>query len=297
MSGPTPIASQGRDALLPEVRGDFADAVEAAAEAVRRRWSVPPRVGLILGTGLGDVAEHIAADVMIPYHEIPHFPPPTALSHRGQLVCGWLAHTPVVALEGRWHGYEGHDLAALMLPVYVLRALGSQWLVLSNASGGLNPRYAPGDVMIVADHINLMFWRSLPDVCRLPDGGRASRATGTRPPYDAELIARALGIARRENFAAHQGVYVGVTGPNYETRAEYRFLRRIGGDAVGMSTVPEAVAAARCGLRTLALSVITNVACPDRPRITQALDVVELAQRAEPKVRAIVRGIIESAGT
>ncbi|MBC8868462.1 MAG: purine-nucleoside phosphorylase [Planctomycetes bacterium] len=263
------------------------EALEASA-AIRRRWDARPVAGLILGTGLGNVASYIETDATIDFEAIPHFPRSTALSHRGRLVCGRLGDTPLVVMEGRWHYYEGHSIDRLTLPVYVMRALGVELLILSNASGGLNPRFASGDVMVIEDHINLMFWKQAPRMEKESDSSRQPAPH----PYDRALIEQALAISRRENFVAHRGVYVAMTGPSYETRAEYRFLRRIGADVVGMSTVPEAVAAARCGMRMLALSTVTNVARPDNPEVTTAEDVVAAAERAEPNVRRIILDIL-----
>lgn len=273
--------------------------VQAAAAAIRRRWDVRPEAALVLGTGLHRLAGWIRAEARIPYADVPHFPRSTALGHRGQLVCGWFGGKPVVALDGRCHGYEGYPLAALVLPVLTVRELGAQLLVLSNASGGLNPDFASGDVVVVSDHINWMFWKHLPrspfDESSLPGNFTVCDRRSSAPAYDTALIDQALEIARREGFPAHRGVYVGLTGPNYETRAEYRFLRQIGADVVGMSTVPEAVAAARCGLRTLALSIVTNVARPDCPEVVRAADVVRDAERAEPHVRKIMAQVVADA--
>lgn len=293
------------------------EAREAAA-AIRRRWQVRPQVGLILGTGQGALAEELAADLTMSYAEIPHFPRSTALSHRGQLVCGRWLGVPVVTLDGRCHLYEGYSLEQLMRPVYTLRALGVGLLILSNAAGGLNPRFASGDVMVIEDHVSLLFGRRLvaperqaalgPQRGRTERGGRDRYSTSLsedcshsvsdiRPAlYDGQLIDQALTVARRENIAAQRGVYVAMLGPNYETRAEYRYLRRLGGDAVGMSTVPEVIAAARCGLRTLGLSIITNVARPDHPAAVHAEEVVATAAAAEPKVGKIAAGIVSGAG-
>lgn len=233
---------------------------------------------------MGRLARHIGSPEPIDFADLPHFPQATALSHRGRLICGRLAGTPVVAMEGRCHRYEGYTLEQLSLPVFAMAALGVETLVLSNASGGLNPRFASGDVMVIDDHINMMFWRER--------FAAPQPRAGTRWIYDRRLIERALEAARRNDFTAHRGVYVAMTGPNYETPAEYRFLRRIGGDVVGMSTVPEAQAAASCGLRTLGLSVVTNVARPDCPWVVKAEEVVAAAESAEPKLRAIVLDVV-----
>ena len=256
------------------------------AEAVQTRWPVRPAAGLILGTGLGRLARQIDVHATFDYADLPHLPRSTAISHRGRLVCGSLSSVPIVAMEGRCHFYEGYSLRQLTLPVVAMAAMGIETLVLSNASGGLNPRFESGDVMVIEDHINLMFWRTeiaSREPCRGVQG---------RPIYDPALTEQALQIARRHNFAAYPGVYVAVTGPNYETRAEYRFLRRIGGDAVGMSTVLEAQTAAHCGLRTVGLSIITNVARPDSPHIVRPEDVIAAAESAEQKLRLLIPSLL-----
>ena len=281
----------------------------AAADEIRRQWNRRPAAGLILGTGLGDLSTAVTAEASIPYGNVPGFPRCTALGHAGRLVCGRIGSKHVILMDGRSHGYEGCTPDELMLPVFTMRALGVQLLILSNASGGLNPKFASGDIVVVDDHINLMFWRSSAPCRRMracgstaeresKDGLRRSRwprAESSRPaagPYDSAFVAQAMEVARQRNFVAHRGVYVGVTGPNYETRAEYRFLRGAGGDVVGMSTIPEVVAAAACGIRTLALSTVTNVACPDQTRVVLAEDVVRAAKRAEPHVREIAMEVI-----
>ncbi len=283
--------------------------VQAAAAAIRNRWDGRPEAALVLGTGLHQLSGLIQAEAVIPYPEIPHFPRSTAVGHSGRLVCGRFGGRSVIAMDGRCHGYEGYSLDELTLPVLAMRALGVQLLILSNASGGLNPKFASGDVVVVSDHIGLLLGISAivsggggdvrtrpPSVERDPQGSLPAEALTVRPAcrpvYDTVLIEQALDIARRENFAAHHGVYVAMTGPNYETRAEYRLLRRMGGDVVGMSTVPEAVAASGCGLRTLALSIVTNVARPDSPEVVCAADVIRAAERAEPHVRKIMAQVI-----
>ena len=269
--------------------------IEEAAADIRKRWAGSPRVGIILGTGLGNLAQFIDQEAVLDYASIPHFLRSTALGHKGQLVCGTLGGAKVVTMEGRFHAYEGYPLAQITLPVRVMKALGVELLVISNASGGLNPNYQAGDVVVIDDHINLMGGNPLVGINderlgpRFPDMSR---------PYDPVLVDRALEVARRENFLAHRGVYVALSGPNYETRAEYRFLRRIGGDVVGMSSVPEAIVAAHAGLRVLALSTVTNVCCPDALGTVEGEDVVAVATGAEHKVRKIVLSILadEAAG-
>ncbi len=259
------------------------------ADTIRRQWPVRPRVAIVLGTGLGDLATHLDTDVVLPYDRLAGFPLPTAVGHKGQFVCGHLAGVPVIAMRGRCHLYEGYSHDQISHPMRVMHELGATTLIVSNASGGLNPQYASGDLMAMDGHINLMGMRGnalLPAVSQ-PVGGRLKKS-----PYAAALIERAQAIARRENIVCHRGVYVAVSGPNYETRAEYRFFRRIG-DAVGMSTVPEALTAAACGMSVLALSTITNVAKPDAPQFVDADDVVDIAEHAEPRLRKIVMGVLE----
>jgi purine-nucleoside phosphorylase len=263
--------------------------IAEATKAIQSRWSGTPRVGIILGSGLGHFAEQITAEACLPYHEIPHFPHCTALAHRGRLVCGTLAGTTVVAMEGRCHAYEGYSLAEITLPVRVMHALGVEMLIVSNASGGMNPRYRKGDIVVIEDHINLMFHSPL---IGPHDDAWGARFPDLSHPYDAALAARAMEIARVENFAAHRGTYVGVKGPNLETRAEYRFFRAIGGDVVGMSTVPEVTVAAQLGLRVLGLATVTNVCLPDALGTATAHEIVDAAEGAEPKLRKIVQAIV-----
>ena len=257
--------------------------------AIRSRWTGHSSLAVILGTGLGDLAEEVAADAIIPYRDIPGFPRSTALAHKGRLVCGTFGGQPIVMLQGRCHLYEGCHVIDLALPVRVLSQLGVQTLVVTNAAGGLNPRYSVGDVMAIDDHICLMGLAGL----ALPPAECPERVVRTTTRlYDEGLIRRATEIARTSGFHLQCGVYVGVSGPSYETRAEYRAFRRIGGDCVGMSTVPEVLAAAALGLRVLGLSTVTNVARPDAPEIVSADEVIEVAATALPKVRQIVHGLL-----
>jgi purine-nucleoside phosphorylase len=245
-------------------------------------------VAVILGTGFGGLTSRIDIDAMFPYSALPLFQQPTAVAHKGRLVCGELAGVPIIALQGRVHYYEQFSFAQITHPIHVAAALGCELLIVSNASGGLNPQYRSGDIVVLEDHIDLMGSRNA------FAGGQPAGLIRSRQPhfYDAELATMAVSVGRRENFACHRGVYVAVTGPNYETRAEYRFLRWIGGDVVGMSTVPEVIAATEAGMRVLALSAVTNVAKPDAPDAVDALEVVDIAEHAEPKLRAIAIGIV-----
>ena len=256
---------------------------------VRFHWSVVPRVGIILGTGLGRFVDEIDVDVTLPYARIPHLPGSTAIGHKGQLTCGHVGGVPVIAMEGRFHVYEGYPAWQITLPVRVMHRLGIELLIVSNAAGAVNPQYQVGDVMAIEDHVNLMGVNPLIGETndelgeRFPDMSR---------PYDEGLIDRARQIARSEGFACHRGVYVALSGPNYETRAEYRFLRKIGGDVIGMSTVPEVIVASQLGLRVLAVSTVTNVCLPDALGETDGQEVVAAASQAESKLRTIVLGVM-----
>lgn len=265
------------------------DQIEAAAAAIRERWNEKPKVGVILGTGLGGFAEQVEDVVAIDYEDIPNFPRSTAVSHRGRLVCGKLEGVPVVAMEGRIHQYEGYPLQQITLPIRVMKALGADTLIVTHAVGGMNPLYQAGDVMIIDDHINLMGDNPLVGI---NDDRLGVRFPDMSAPYTSELIEVGQEIARRENFVAHRGVMVAVTGPCLETRAEYRFLRMIGADVVGMSTVPEVIVAVHSELRVFGLSVITDMCLPDSLKPAVVEEIIEVANSAEPKLRALVRGVI-----
>ena len=263
--------------------------IAQAIEVIRSQWTGKPRAGIILGTGLGSIAGQIQTEAKIDYSSIPHFPRSTTIGHAGQLVCGLLSGLPVVAMEGRFHAYEGYSHRQITFPVRVMKALGAELLIVSNACGGLNPQYRLGDIMVIEDHINLMLGNPLIGV---NDDSLGPRFPDMSRPYDPELIDLALEIARRENFAAHKGVYAAVTGPNLETRAEYRFLRTIGTDVVGMSTVPEVLVAVHGGMRVLGLSVVTDMCLPDALKPASIEEILKIAASAEPKLRSIVLGIL-----
>jgi purine-nucleoside phosphorylase len=265
------------------------DQIQDSVAAIRKVWNGKPHAGIILGTGLGKLAREIEAEATISYADIPHFPRSTAISHAGMLVCGRLAGVPVVAMEGRVHSYEGYSYQQITFPVRVMKFLGADLLIVSNACGGMNPQYRVGDVMVIDDHINLMNGNPLIGINddrlgpRFPDMARA---------YTPELVDRALEVARRENFVAHRGVFVAVSGPNLETRAEYRFLRTIGADCVGMSTVPECLVAVHSGMRVLGLSAITDMCFPDSLKPVEIPEILHAAGIAEPKLRKIVLGVL-----
>jgi purine-nucleoside phosphorylase len=265
------------------------DQIQEAVRAVRAKWAGKPRVGIILGTGLGGLAGEIEAEAALLYGDIPHFPTPTVVSHAGRFVAGKLARKTVVAMEGRFHFYEGYSLKQITLPVRVMKALGCEVLIVSNACGGLNPQFAKGDLMVIEDHINLMGDNPLigPNDDRL-----GSRFPDMCWPYDRELMALARRVALEEQIVCHQGVFVAVPGPNLETRAEYRFLRGGGADVVGMSTVPEVIVAVHCGLRTLGLSVITDMCLPDALEPARLEDIIATANAAEKNLRTLVKRVV-----
>ena len=263
--------------------------IAEAVATIRGFWSETPRAGIILGTGLGGLAQQIESPTSIDYQQIPHFPQATAISHSGRLVCGSLEGLPIVAMEGRFHQYEGYSLQQITLPVRVMKALGVDLLIVTQAVGGMNPLYQPGDVMIIDDHINLLGDNPLVGV---NDDRLGPRFPDMSAPYTPELIEVGQAVARREDFVAHRGVMVAVTGPNLETRAEYRFLRMIGADVVGMSTVPEVIAAVHSGLRVFGVSVITDMCLPDALQPAKVEEIIATADAAEPKLRALVLGVL-----
>jgi purine-nucleoside phosphorylase len=265
------------------------DQIQEAKRAIQAKWAGRPRVGIILGTGLGGLVEEIETEAALPYGEIPHFPISTVESHAGRLVCGRLGGKSVMAMEGRFHFYEGYSLKQITLPVRVMKALGCEVLIVSNACGGMNPQWAKGDLMVIEDHINLLGDNPLigPNDERLgprfPDMSR---------PYDPELIRLARQVALEEQIVLQQGVFVAVPGPNLETRAEYRFLRAAGADVVGMSTVPEVIVGVHCGLRNLGFSIITDQCLPDALEPVNLQDIIATANAAEKTLRVLVRRII-----
>jgi purine-nucleoside phosphorylase len=268
---------------------DLAAQIREATEFIRRDWHGQPTVGIILGTGLGGLATQIRSQVTFDYESIPHFPRSTTVGHAGQLVCGELQGLTVAAMEGRFHAYEGYSYRQITFPVRVVEALGAELLIVSNACGGLNPHYGLGDIVVIDDHINLMSGNPL---IGINDDALGPRFPDMSAPYDRSLIDRALEVARRENFTAHRGVYVAVTGPNLETRAEYRFLRTIGADTVGMSTVPEVLVAVHAGMRVLGLSIVTDLCLPDALEPANIERILATAAGAEPNLRKMVLGVL-----
>ncbi|WP_397547538.1 purine-nucleoside phosphorylase [Rhodothermus marinus] len=267
--------------------------VEEAAAYIRERTQLRPRLGIILGTGLGELAREIEAETTLPYDEIPHFPLSTVESHHGRLIIGHLSGVPVYALQGRFHLYEGYTPRQVTFPVRVLATLGIDTLFISNAAGGMNPLFRRGDLMLITDHINLQGQNPLvgPNVDewgpRFPDMSE---------PYDPELRRLAEEKALELGIKLQQGVYVAVLGPNLETKAEYRFLRLIGADAVGMSTVPEVIVARHMNLRVMAVSVITDECFPDALEPLSLEAVLAAAAEAEPRLTRLMKAVVEAVG-
>jgi purine-nucleoside phosphorylase len=264
--------------------------IAAAVRAVRARTTLVPDVAIVLGTGLGGLADEVAVEARIPYGEIPGFPLATVESHAGELLLGTLAGRRVVAMRGRFHVYEGYTPQQIGLPVRVLERLGARTLMVSNACGGMHPLWSPGDLMLIADHINLLGGNPLVG----PNDDRVGpRFPDMSEAYDAGLRSLARAVAVERGITLREGVYVAVPGPNLETRAEYRMLRAFGADVVGMSTVPEVITAVHLGMRVLGVSIITDQCLPDALAPATVEQIIAVARAAEPALTALVRGVLE----
>lgn len=269
--------------------GDLASRVGAAVDAVRAHTGVEPRAGIILGTGLGGLVDLIDVTASVPYEEIPGFPEPTVETHSGRLIIGKLGGTPVAAMQGRFHRYEGYTLKQVTFPVRVLRRLGAEVLVVSNVSGGMNPLWGVGEMVLLDDHINLLG--------DSPLIGTNDEAFGPRFPdmseaYDPALQAKTLDAAMELGIRLHRGVYVAVPGPQLETRAEYRMLRAMGADVVGMSTVPEVIVARHMNMPVLGLSIITDQCLPDALEPVDVSDIIAAAAAAEPDLTRLIERVV-----
>ena len=264
--------------------------VGEAVRVIKARTAIAPEVAVILGTGLGALADQMKPESQIPYPEIPGFPTPTVETHAGRLLFGSFGNARVAIMQGRFHKYEGYTLQQVAFPVRVLRALGAKTLIVSNVSGGMHPLWSTGDLVLISDHINLLGDNPLvgPNVDsegpRFPDMSAA---------YDPELRHLARAVALEHKIVLREGVYVAVPGPNLETRAEYRMLRAMGADLVGMSTVPEVITAVHQGMRVLGLSIITDNCLPDALEPTSVEKIIAVARAAEPHLAAVVRGVLE----
>lgn len=266
------------------------DRVQAAAKLVGRRSGLRPEAAIILGTGLGGLAGEIAVDAEIAYGDIPGFPLSTVESHSGRLLLGRLGKRPVVAMQGRFHRYEGYDLQQVTFPVRVMHALGAGTLIVSNACGGMHPLWAPGDLVLLSDHINLLGDNPLVGV---NDEHLGPRFPDMSAPYDSELRALARRVALELGIVLREGVYVAVPGPNLETRAEYRMLRGIGADVVGMSTVPEVIVAVHEGMRVVGISIVTDQCLPDALEPADITRIIATAGRAEPHLTRLISTLVE----
>lgn len=268
---------------------NLSQAVSEAAEYLRARLPARPDLALVLGSGLGGLADQIEAPVYIPYGQIPHFPVSTAPGHAGRFVFGRLSGRMVLCMQGRFHYYEGHDMAAIALPVRVLKALGCRALVLTNAAGGVNWDFSVGDFMLITDHINFMGANPL--------RGENDDAIGPRfcdmtHVYTPEFQQTARQVAAQQGITLREGVYLGYMGPSFETPAEIRAFRTLGADAVGMSTVPEAIAASHCGLPVLGVSLITNMAAGMAGKRLSGDEVIEIANQRGPVFQDFIRTVV-----
>ena len=268
--------------------------IEESVQKIRKYTSLTPDIAIIMGTGLSRLADNIQCDAIIPYKEIPHFVTPTVETHEGKLLVGTMNTKKVVAMQGRFHYYEGYSMKEITFPVRVMNALGAKILIMCNATGGLNPNYRKGDIVIIDDHINLQYENPL--------RGKNDNRLGPRfpdmiEPYSRELIALSEKTALQHRIPIHRGVYVSVPGPNLETKAEYRFLRLIGADVVGMSTVPETIVAVHCGMKVLAFSIVTDECFPDTLQPVSVEDIIATANKTEPILAHLIEHIVHTIPT
>jgi purine-nucleoside phosphorylase len=266
------------------------DRVSGAAAAIRGRTKVTPELAIVLGTGLGGLAREITIEAEIPYGDIPGFPLSTVESHPGKLLVGRLGGRPIMAMQGRFHRYEGYDLQQVTFPIRVLHTLGARTLVVSNACGGMHPLWAPGDLVLLSDHINLLGDNPL---IGANDERFGPRFPDMSAPYDPDLRALARSTALELGIVLREGVYVAVPGPNLETRAEYRMLRTMGADVVGMSTVPEVIVAVHQGMRVMGVSIITDQCLPDALEPASLDRIIATASKAEPQLTRLISGVVE----
>ncbi|GGC62147.1 purine nucleoside phosphorylase [Pedobacter quisquiliarum] len=269
----------------------YQDIQETVQYIKQRTTNFEPEIGIVLGTGLGGLVTDIEVEFGLMYSNIPNFPISTLEFHSGKLIFGTLNGKKVIAMQGRLHYYEGYSMQQITFPIRVMKALGIQWLFVSNAAGSLNPAFKKGDLMVINDHINLQ-----PES---PLRGRNDANMGPRfpdmsAPYNKRLIEKALEVAKANDITCHQGVYVSVTGPNLETKAEYKYLRIIGGDAVGMSTVPEVIVANHMSIPVFAISVLTDEGFPEDLQPTSLEEIIETAKNAEPKMTHILSQLISA---
>lgn len=269
---------------------ELRESIDRAVNVIRGHTDLVPQVGIILGTGLGGLVHDIDIDAEVSYEDIPDFPFSTVEFHAGKLILGTLAGKNVAAMQGRFHIYEGYTMQQITFPVRVLNRLGAETLIISNACGGLNPEFNRGDIMIMTDHINLLGGNPLigPN-----DNALGPRFPDMSEPYNRELIAAVERIAKKENIKVQKGVYAAMTGPSLETAAEYKMLRIIGTDAIGMSTVPEVIVGAHTGMKILGLSVVTDLCIPETLQPVDIDEIIRIAGEAEPKLTLLIKRLIE----
>jgi purine-nucleoside phosphorylase len=275
---------------MEEIMLELKNQITEALDFIRTKTKMLPEVGIILGTGLGALAKEIDSEIIIDYKDIPHFPLSTVESHEGKLIFGKLGGKNVVAMQGRFHYYEGYTMKQITFPVRVMKALGIKVLCVSNIAGGMNPNYRRGDIMIINDHINML--GDNPLIGR-NDDDLGPRFPDMSEPYNKELIRLAEQIAMEERIKVHAGVYLAVPGPNLETRAEYRMFRNFGADVVGMSTVPEVIVAIHSGLKVFGMTVISDECFPDFLQPVSVDEIIKAAMEAEPKLTLIMKKLIE----
>lgn len=263
--------------------------INETVEFLNSQTQLKPEIGIILGTGLGALADDIEKDAVIPYDKIPNFPLSTVEFHAGKLIFGKLNGKKVVAMQGRFHYYEGYTMKQITFPVRVMKQLGVETLLISNACGGINSNMKPGDIMLIEDHINLLGDNPL---IGENDPRLGPRFPDMSEPYDRELIKLAEELAEDINVDIHKGVYAAMTGPNLETAAEYKFLRIIGADVIGMSTIPEDIVAVHSGMRVLGVSVITDACVPEELKPANIEEIIRISKEAEPKLTRLMREVV-----
>ncbi|MBU0984405.1 MAG: purine-nucleoside phosphorylase [candidate division Zixibacteria bacterium] len=264
--------------------------LDEAAAYIKSRVALEPTIGIILGTGLGSLVDGIELTGTIDYQDIPHFPVSTVESHAGRLLLGHLRGKPVVCMQGRFHFYEGYSMKQIAFPIRTMKKLGIETLIVSNAAGGMNPHFTPGDIMLIKDHIN--FFPGNP-LIGPNDNNWGPRFPDCHEVYNRGYQKLAKDVALAQGLRLQEGVFIGLTGPCLETAAEYRMLRRLGADVVGMSTVPEALTAHHQGNRLLAFSIVTDMGLPDNMHPCSLESVLKVAGEAEPKLRDLIAGCVE----
>jgi len=263
--------------------------IDESLQVIREKTGKDYKIGIVLGTGLGGLVKDIETEIEIDYENLPHFPLSTVESHKGKLIFGKLGGKDVVAMQGRFHYYEGYSMRQITYPIRVMKKLGVEILLVSNACGGMNPFYSKGDVMIMVDHINLLGDNPL---IGANEDELGPRFPDMSEPYSKRLIELAETCALENQIKVQKGVYVAVPGPNLETKAEYRFLRNIGADVVGMSTIPEDIAAVHMGIEVLGLSIITDECFPDSLKPVDVSEIIATANKAEPKMTKIMKEVV-----